>query len=179
MSYIIDILAGGNGIAFGKEAERPIFDVNMDVEIKGKTLLDLIHPVDSIYISYSHTNPSSLFGGTWMRITNAFLYACEDGDNIGATGGEKEHVLSIDEMPSHTHTQEAHSHWLPYSANDNGVQSMGKYVVSSASNTTNGKGYTGNLATLPASPSNEFSGRDNAHNNMPPYMKVSIWRRVS
>lgn len=86
--YIIDVLAGGDGIAFGKPAERIGMDIGMEMYVYGgKTLLDFVHPVNSIYISYSHTSPATLFGGTWERIEDAFLYAGNDRDNMGMVNG--------------------------------------------------------------------------------------------
>ena len=35
--------------------------------IGGKTILDIVYPIDSIYISASSTNPADLFGGTWEQ----------------------------------------------------------------------------------------------------------------
>ncbi|MBQ8253959.1 MAG: hypothetical protein IJY94_00460 [Clostridia bacterium] len=44
------------------------------------------YPINSIYISYSHTSPADLFGGTWERIENTFLWALSDGGMIGLVG---------------------------------------------------------------------------------------------
>lgn len=138
------------------------------------TLLDSIHPVNSIYISYSHTDPSLLFGGVWERISNAFLWGAAPGGAIGATGGEATVALSRDQIPYHTHEFE-------YSTN-NGASFTGgakagkdgKYV---------GDNYLGfsNSVTEFASYQVRVAGAGGgeAHNNMPPYVQVSIWRRIA
>lgn len=115
----------------------------------------LAYPVGSIYIAYNHTNPGTLFGGTWTRIQGAFLWASQAGDTIGQTGGERTHALTVNELPAHNHggtytnagTARTHA-WLA----SNG-SSMGYDTVS--------------------------AGSGAAHNNMPPYIQVSIWRRTA
>ena len=130
-------------------------------------LLDRVHPVNSIYIGYSHISPASLFGGTWARIDSAFLWACASSGTIGARGGASTHTLSLAEMPSHSHD-------MPFSGSSGGVQSPYKYIVlsSAASNGDGGKGYRNNMGTFAA-------GGGAAHNNMPPYIQVAVWRRTA
>lgn len=45
------------------------------LQIGGKNILDLIHPVGSYYWSSEATDPSELFGGTWERVINRFILA--------------------------------------------------------------------------------------------------------
>ena len=40
----------------------------MLVDANGKSLVDHIYPIGSVYISFSSTDPKALFGGTWERI---------------------------------------------------------------------------------------------------------------
>lgn len=123
---------------------------------KMQSLLDFIYPVGSIYISYSHVNPSTLFGGTWARIENAFLWGCDASGDIGQTGGEKSHTLTVNELPNHTHGS-------VYSGNVSGTKTH-SWLASGGSNMAYGTVGTGGGA---------------AHNNMPPYIQVSIWRRTA
>lgn len=48
-------------------------------------LLESVYPVNSIYMSYSHTSPAELFGGTWARIYPYYLYATGPSGVIGET----------------------------------------------------------------------------------------------
>ena len=32
------------------------------------------YPIGSIYLSVNSTNPGTIFGGTWQRLTGGFLY---------------------------------------------------------------------------------------------------------
>lgn len=77
--------------------------------------IDKVYPIGAIYISVISTNPTTLFGGTWERFANGrTLIGVSENDNdfnmVKKTGGEKAHVLTVAEMPSHTHTQNAHNH---------------------------------------------------------------------
>lgn len=123
-------------------------------------ILDFIYPVGSIYISYSHVNPGTMFGGTWARIENAFLWGCDENGGIGTTGGEKAHVLTTAEIPSHTHG-------AVYSADASGTKNL-PWLSTSVLGTGEKLAY-GAIAT----------GGSTAHNNMPPYIQVSIWRRTA
>jgi hypothetical protein len=123
---------------------------------KMQSLLDYIYPVGSIYISYSHVNPSTLFGGTWVRLSGGFLWASQDGDTIGQTGGEKTVTLTTNQIPKHNHggtytnagsATKTHT-WLT-----SGGSSMAYDTVD--------------------------AGGGQAHNNMPPYIQVSMWRRTA
>lgn len=121
------------------------------------SLRDYIYPVGSVYISYSHVSPATLFGGTWVRIENAFLWGTTSGGIIGQTGGEQTHTLTENELP-------AHSHGSVYSQHiDSGNKNVGWYLA-----TGTAIGY-GPVTT----------GGGAAHNNMPPYVQVSIWRRTA
>lgn len=120
------------------------------------SLRDYIYPVGSVYISYSHVSPADLFGGTWVRIENAFLWGVDSDGTIGQTGGEKTHTLTVSELP-------AHSHGSVYSQHATGIKDKAWY------NTSGSSVAYGAVST----------GGGAAHNNMPPYVQVSIWRRTA
>ena len=90
---------------------------NDDIANK-KWVLEAIYPVGSLYWSSVSTNPSQLFGGTWVQIKDCFVWAKGDSDAINATGGSKTVTLREANMPSHSHsftpsgtiTMNAHSH---------------------------------------------------------------------
>ena len=124
---------------------------------------DLIYPIGAIYLSVSATNPTTLFGGKWEQIKDRFLLAAGDTYSNGSTGGEANHILTIEEMPSHKHQIKTNNDDWNNSANG------GKYGTThdGANSWYNTNWYT------------ENSGGNAAHNNMPPYLTVYMWKRVA
>lgn len=127
--------------------------------VDGKSLLDRTYPVGSIYMSTVSTNPKDLFGGTWEALGGRFLIGANDTYKAGATGGEATHKLSIAEMPSHYH-----GFWNP--------------VLYNSGQTDCGIGSSWWRPTGRDS-STQYSGGNAAHNNMPPYLSVYMWKRTS
>ena len=133
-------------------------------------LLDTVYPVGSIYMSVNSTSPADLFGGTWEQIKDTFLLSCGDTYSNGATGGEATHTLTVSEMPSHTHIQNQHRH------TEAGNWSTGSGSTSAYTTTANREGTS--LYTNWATATNQNTGGGQAHNNMPPYLAVYVWKRV-
>lgn len=117
-----------------------------------------IYPVGSIYMSVSNTDPAMLFGGTWEVISGRFLYSADDGHWAGSIGGEEKVTLTVDEMPAHKHEFRE--------VNSNGSLSGYRFTTSS-----------GNYSMATSYINNTGGGQ--AHNNMPPYLAVYMWKRVS
>ena len=76
---------------------------------------ETVYPVGALYISASSTSPSTLFGGTWTQIKEKFLLSAGETHTAGSTGGAftktisvsgttNEHVLTVEELPSHSHS---------------------------------------------------------------------------
>lgn len=123
----------------------------------------LIPAVGEIYISTSNENPSVRFGGTWRQIKDTFLLAAGDAYSLGSVGGEAEHTLTINEIPSHAHTYKRHA----FDRNDSDP-------------TTGEDVYGANNKTLAAHEgTTDVTGGGQPHNNMPPYLAVSIWERIA
>lgn len=154
----------GNGIGIGQVCEKDnTLQIALDVEFKGKSIVDIIYPVGSIYLAYNHTNPGTLFTGTkWTRIYGAFPWFTDGKGQIGLTGGEREVTLTIDEMPSHTHKDgTSNGEGVNTAIVTTGVTSAAVYF-----NETYGRTTTA-------------TGGGKAHNNMPPYIQISAWRRTA
>lgn len=183
----VDLGEGGNSVGVGRLAhvgtEKRIdvawnayFEKN--VFVGGKTLVDLIYPVGSVYISFNNkADPSMLFGGTWERIRNRFLWAATENGVMGETGGEESHTLTVSEIPSH----DGH-----LSAGIAGTVPMGHgnyegYLNKNVSNAYPGGGYRGwNVyAGNEMHPASEAVGGGQPHNNMPPFIQVAMWKRIA
>lgn len=122
-----------------------------------------LYPVGSIYMSVNSTNPSNYFGGTWEQIKDTFLLACGDTYANGATGGEATHTLTEAEMPSHRHGF--------HIFNTYGAGNF-RETACRGSNSTGEVDWKGGQAT-------EYTGGNQPHNNMPPYLAVYIWKRIA
>lgn len=137
------------------------------------------YPVGSIYINTTAADPNTFMGfGTWENFAaGRVLVGLNDGvapfDTLGDTGGEETHTLTESEMPSHTHTQNAHTHTLTNGTNvmrnagsGNIISGFGGVAASTLSNA--------NTTAV-----NQNTGGGNPHNNLQPYIVVSIWHRTA
>lgn len=127
-----------------------------------------LYPVGSIYMSVNSTNPSNYFGGTWEQIKDTFLLSAGDKYTAGTTGGEKEVMLGIENIPAHNHTEKLPPTWnFKYASGG-----INGYVSDST---------TGSYASVPydSSYTTGSTGGGQPHNNMPPYLTVYMWKRVA
>lgn len=74
-----------------------------------KATLELAYPIGKEYVTQEDINPATILGfGTWERLKGKVLVGLNEEDEyfneIGKEGGETTHTLTVDEMPSHTHT---------------------------------------------------------------------------
>lgn len=179
---LMDFYNTGKGVALGKVATRDGFDCAMaayftgetampaDATIGGKTLLNLIYPVGSIYMSVSSTSPATFLGGTWEQIKDRFLLASGTSYAAGATGGEATHTLSESEMPRHNHY---HYHRIFNGETNSDGPKYGFW-------------YEDNLGVTRAGTKDSQldyyvgdTGGSQPHNNMPPYLAVYVWKRTA
>lgn len=128
-------------------------------------ILDNVYPVGSIYMSVNSTNPTNLFGGTWEQIQGRFLFGMNSSYPAGSTGGEITHKLTNAEMPAHAHYMASGNSGAPYTWTPN----AGSYLVDSV---------TDDKHTWWAQIGMDEAGGSEAHNNMPPYLSVYIWKRT-
>ena len=171
-------------------------------------LASQLYPVGSIYMNVNNVEPSAIFGGTWEKMpAGRMLVNSSDDFVLGQIGGEKEHRLTEDELASHSHdvnningdttsTAKLIGKFsstirpngditdVPYKdgfgivsreseygihAKDGGNSSPGRnYVIDASHNHT----INLNINMLP-------SGKNQPHNNMPPYIVVNMWKRIS
>ena len=191
-SVLMDFKAGGKGIAIGKVSEKDktleIAD-SWELEVHGKKLIDYIYPIGSIYLSVNSTSPATLFGGSWTQLKDRFLLGAGSTYSSGATGGAATHKLSVAEMPSHAHD-------TPFFNNmtNNGemksdfIGVFGKGVTASQALKDTGQTSTMEMwwvSQTNTAEGNEWSyltsskGSTSAHNNMPPYLAVYMWKRTA
>lgn len=144
--------------------------------------LSAIHPVGSIYLSTDSTSPALLFGGTWEQIENVFLLAAGSSYSAGQTGGEATHLLTAAESGQKsvtTASNGSHSHTATTKYSNKyaqGTNRLGAWPGGSDDSYTTTDVIASNGAhTHTISGSNASS----AHNNMPPYLAVYMWKRTA
>lgn len=148
-------------------------------------MVDLIYPVGSIYMSANDTSPSILFGGEWERIKDRFLLAAGNKYSVGSTGGEAEHKLTVDEMPSHNHGSKSLVGYMWNIASQSDTHNLAANgIVSTAMVETHGYAMhsTPEVADgfkIDATHTHNSVGGGKSHNNMPPYLAVYMWQRIS
>lgn len=133
-------------------------------EAGGRSFLESVFQVGSLYLSMVGTNPTLLFGfGTWEQIQDTFLLAAGSTYSAGSTGGEASHVLTANEVPDLTITSANGQIYTDYVVTAEGtvIRNFGTVTVSAYANPIYADG----------------GGR--AHNNMPPYLAVYVWVRTA
>lgn len=145
---------------------------------------DFIYPVGSIYMSVNATSPATIFGGTWEQIEDTFLLAAGTNYTAGATGGEAAHTLSATEIPAHTHGRKSLTGSLYRAVLDDGDSITRSGIVSSIDSprTSTWKSEGGTACyrvNFDASHEHDSVGGGGAHNNMPPYLAVYMWKRTA
>ena len=148
--------------------------------------LDQVYPVGSLYMSTISTSPATLFGiGTWVAIEGQFILAANSTYPAGTTGGAATHTLTSSEMPSHTHTDSGHAHSIshthtyniPYGNTRIGTGASEAFEYPYTTGATTSAPSSANSGTGNASIQNTGGGA--AHNNMPPYLAVYVWKRTA
>ena len=146
-------------------------------------LLNLEHPVGSLYWSSVSTSPATLFGGTWTRVKDRFILAAGDTYAAGATGGAATVTLTEAQLPEITgQARFLAGRGTSAGSRVNLVNSRsGKFTTGDYGSTTQ------NVVPVDGTASNklkpyylQFSfGSGDAHNNMPPYKVYYCWERTA
>lgn len=124
-------------------------------------------PIGSIYMTVSNTSPESLFGGTWERISERFLFGASGSFLAGTTGGEFAHTLTQSELPNYS---------LSVTNGSNVIHSRtGAYADAFVQTQSGGWGIP-NWECKTVTVASGGSGK--AHNNIPPYLAVYMWKRT-
>lgn len=112
-------------------------------------------------MSVSPTNPSTLFGGTWVawgsgRVPVGVNTSDSNFNTVEKTGGESTHTLTINEIPSHNHF-------------------TGIWHRSGGSTAY----YAPTTGNMTAQMGTSNTGGGYAHNNLQPYITCYMWKRTA
>ena len=169
------------------EGYEEITDPNIALK---QDIYNSMFPIGRGFIDFTGTDFTNYLGFKWQReLVGMFPVGYNPNDtsfnSIGKTGGEKTHTLTVNEMPSHTHIQNAHNHTQNphgHSVTANGAWQSGqaRRLKFEDSNQTNTLWVDSTTATNNATTAtNQNTGGSQAHNNLPPYQVVSYWKRVA
>lgn len=126
--------------------------------------------VGDLFLTTIATNPSNFLGGKWELFGPGRCLVCVDifqseFNSVKKIGGEKTHKLTTNEMPSHSHGAGKYDgQWMNNAAMSYGADAQGVII-----NNEN-HGYRITTSSI---------GGNQAHNNMPPYIVVYSWIKVS
>lgn len=140
-----------------------------EIDTKVAALFDLIYPVGSIYYTNNaNFSPNVSFNGTWEQIKDVFLLAAGNTYIGGTSGGEATVTLQNTHLPVLTGT-------LPHIAGDEAS------VSGICTHISGGNSYKeGTQSGTSVTTKHQIKiGGGQAHNNMPPYIVVYVWKRVS
>jgi len=146
-------------------ADKKLYSKNSSnavVEIAGALQA---YPVGAVYISVNAQSPADLFGGTWAvfgagRALVSLDATDTDFDTAEETIGAKTHTLTVDQIPSHTHT-------VQYDNEPNmEKQGSGRHIMSELDETSVTRATTA-------------TGGGQAHNNIQPSIVVYMWKRTA
>lgn len=179
------ITSTNNKFNLDSEGNLTVKSITTENQDSPQVDMNTIYPVGSIYMSVNNVNPNTLFGGTWERIQDRFLLAAGNTYGAGTTGGESSHTLGLNEIPSHNHTGSTnstggHRHTFTGWWTTKGDGSTTYACV--ARTQQNDPSEYGSFSTAgehshTVTINNTGSGQ--AHNNMPPYLAVYMWKRTA
>lgn len=122
-----------------------------------------LYPIGFRMFVNNDTDYTNHLGFTWKKVAKGRVLVGKDEDDtdfneLGKTGGEKTHILTLSEMPQHNHSINT--------ANGQGNMEWGYQFDYGEHNAS----YNGIM---------EKVGGSKPHNNMQPYEVVNIWERIS
>lgn len=170
-----------------------------------KEVIDIVHPVGSIWETTTTDDPNTLWAGTtWVKMdAGRVLVAAgnytESGTtytyNLGDTGGEAKHQLSTDELAIHSHGNSCSTASLVGTWSSTSEQGVSNSPDNSLSGIISGSDWNGDThsgsngnstpktITINATHSHSISisstGSNASHENRQPYTVVNRWKRTA
>lgn len=158
-----------------------------------KEVIDIVHPVGSIWETTTTDDPNVLWSGTtWVKmdagrvLVSAGTYT-ENGTtytyNLGDKGGEAKHQITIEELASHGHAMAAsgsHNHSFRGGERPLGNTQTAQWCDTSDYGRVAGwlqNNYTDNSGSHTHAINN--TGGNQPHENRSPYQVINRWQRTA
>lgn len=164
------------------ELEESINNLDTKITEFQNTFLNLVYPIGAVYLSLSSTNPGTLFGGTWEQLKDRFLLAAGSSYSAGSTGGAATHTHNYGLQyggyyRSVSLESNANAGILTYDTNNNISLVSGGVSQGTLEGPIN-QNATSSMTTVSMAHYRQTANTSYT-NNMPPYLTVYMWKRVS
>lgn len=166
------------------------YATNKKVDEKMKAMIDTLYPIGIVITTAADSTPKpgEEYGlaqweqvGAGRSLIGAGTGTDQNGKSmtfsIGQQGGEYEHELTIDEMPTHDHDERINGN-----GQDGWNNSYGEMVSLPVNGSGTQEGYGANVIGMWNGSGNQVktktTGGNYAHNNLQPYLVVHFWKRI-
>lgn len=134
-------------------------------------IIDVVYPVGSIYMTTSDRDPSEIFGGTWVawgsgRVPVGVDTSQSEFNTIEKPGGEKHHLLTVDELANHAHNVIV-------------FRGVGNVKGVSVSSPGSAGAWSMDTPVIEVDGAALHAGGDQPHNNLQPYITCYMWKRTA
>ena len=146
--------------------------IKAQLESAERTIIDKAFPVGRIVEFESDVDPNTLYDWQkWEQLKDRFLIGAGGSYALGSTGGEATHTLTVDEMPRHYH-----SAYVDYLGSGTEHTIPAYYAQLSDGSYEYHYSAEGSKSLMTIT---DQRGNSQAHNNMPPYLAVNMWKRTA
>lgn len=157
---------------------------------KMKAMIDILYPIGIVITTATDNTPKpgEAYGlaqweqvGAGRSLIGAGTGTDKNGKSMtfstGQQGGEYEHKLTVDELPTHDHDE-----CINGNGQDGWNNSYGAMVSLPVNGSGTQSGYSANVNGMWHGSGNQVktkaTGRNHAHNNIQPYLVVYFWKRI-
>ncbi len=157
-----------NAFSMDCEGNLVVNSIRTREEVFLHDIIDAIYPVGSLYFSMNEVNPETFLTGTWERIQNQFLLASSSTYPVGTTGGSIGHHHTL----NNAYARIGCARGVMYYHRKYGTAINYNQTVDDPSFSHTDRQANQNVGT-------SLDGRTDNTSLLPPYIAVSIWKRVA
>ena len=152
-------------------------------------------PIGTIIYTRIADNPTIYFGGTWERIKDVFLYGHDTPNTIYNNSGHNhttaDYTLTLSQLPSHQHqfpfvgnsvadgtSQDQFNFLYGQGQTASAIGQKAELYHTNGSREAEGNEYA-YMTNWTGSSQAHNHGNTNTVSNLPPYLAVYVWKRIS